>query len=191
LFFSIPRKDTNVIAHQLLKKFGSLTGVFDADPKDLAKTSGIGENSSILLSLIPSLTRRYALDRWGKRPVLDGTAKAGEYVLSLFAGRTYEAFYIICLDSQLGVIFPALLNEGTINQAPVYPRVIVETALRHKAHSVILAHNHPGGSTKPSQQDIEVTKRVKRALESIEISVLDHIIAAGTQYVSLAEKGLV
>lgn len=125
------------------------------------------------------------------RAVLDGTAKAGEYILSLFAGRTYEVFYIICLDSQLGVIFPALLNEGTINQAPVYPRVIVETALRHKAHSVILAHNHPGGSTKPSQQDIEVTKRVKNALESIEISVLDHIIAAGSRYVSLAEKGLI
>ncbi|MDD4753065.1 MAG: DNA repair protein RadC [Desulfitobacteriaceae bacterium] len=191
LFFSIPRRDTNDTAHQLLKKFGSLTGVFDADPKDLAKTAGIGESSSILLSLIPSLSRRYSLDRWGKRPVLDGTAKAGEYILSLFAGRTYEVFYIICLDSQLGVIFPALLNEGTINQAPVYPRVIVETALRHKAHSVILAHNHPGGSTKPSQQDIEVTKRVKNALESIEISVLDHIIAAGSRYVSLAEKGLI
>ncbi|OLN29079.1 DNA repair protein RadC [Desulfosporosinus metallidurans] len=88
------------------------------------------------------------------------------------------------------MIYPALVHEGTIDQAPVYPRVIVETALRHKAHSVILAHNHPGGSPSPSPQDIEVTKRIRVALEPISISVIDHIIAAGEAYVSCAEKGL-
>jgi DNA repair protein RadC len=190
LFYAIPRRDTNEFSHSLINKYGSLSGVLEADPKDLAKIPGVGENSAILLALIPSLARIYLKDRWGTRPSLDSTAKAGEYVLTLCAGRTYEVFYVICLDAQYHVIYPALVHEGTIDQAPVYPRIIVETALRHKAHSVILAHNHPGGSATPSPQDIEVTKRIQIALEQISISVLDHIIAAGEQYVSCSEKGL-
>lgn len=191
LFFSIPQKDTNEIAHDLINKYGSLSGVFEADPKDLATTPGVGENTAALLSLIPSVTRRYFIDRWGARPLLDSTSKAGEYVVSLCAGRTYEVFYVICLDAQCRVIYPALAHEGTINQAPVYPRVIVETALRHKAHSVILAHNHPGGSTNPSRQDIEATQNIKNALNAISISIVDHIIASGGNYTSFAEKGII
>jgi len=190
LFYAIPRKDTNELAHSLINQYGSLSGVLEADPKDLAKTAGLGGNSAILLALIPSLARLYLKDRWGTRPNIDSTARAGEYVLTLCSGRTYEVFYVICLDAQHKVIYPALVHEGTIDQAPVYPRIIVETALRHKAHSVILAHNHPGGSPTPSPQDIEVTKRIQIALEPISISVLDHIIAAGEAYVSCAEKGL-
>lgn len=189
LFYAIPRRDTNELAHTLIIKYGSLSGVFEADPKDLAKTPGLGENSAVLLSLIPSLARVYQKDRWGLRPALNSTVKAGEYILSLFAGRNYEVFYLICLDAQLQVITPALVHEGTIDQAPVYPRLIVETALRHKAHSVILAHNHPGGCASPSPQDIEVTHKIRSALEGISISVLDHIIAAGEKYVSCSENG--
>lgn len=191
LFFSIPFKDTNEIAHNLIKKYGSLSGVFEADPKDLATTQGVGDNSAALLSLIPSITRRYFKDRWGERPLLNSTSKAGEYIVSLCAGRTYEVFYVICLDAQCQVIYPALAHEGTINQAPIYPRIIVETALRHKAHSVILAHNHPGGSTDPSRQDIEATQNIKNALNSISISVVDHIIASGSNFTSFAEKGII
>lgn len=190
LFYAIPRKDVNELAHSLINKYGSLSGVLEADPKDLAKTPGLGLNSAILLALIPSLARTYLKDRWGTRPTLGGTVEAGKYVLTLFAGRTYEVFYVICLDAQHKVIYPALVHEGTIDQAPVYPRLIVETALRHKAHSVILAHNHPGGSPNPSPQDIDVTKKIQFALEQISITVLDHIIAAGENYVSCAERGL-
>ncbi|MGI6120564.1 MAG: RadC family protein [Desulfosporosinus sp.] len=190
LFYAIPRKDINELAHSLINKYGSLSGVLEADHKDLAKTPGLGVNSAILLTLIPSLARIYLKDRWGTRPILDSTVKAGKYALTLFAGRTYEVFYVICLDAQHKVIHPALVFEGTIDQAPVYPRLIVETALRHKAHSVILAHNHPGGSSTPSPQDVEVTKIIKAALEQISITVLDHIIAAGEKYASCAERGL-
>lgn len=191
LFYAIPRKDTNELAHFLIEKFGSLSGVFEADSKELAKTPGIGENSATLLALIPSLARIYFKDRWGIRPELNSTTKAGEYVLTLFAGRPYEVFYVICLDAQHKVINAAIVHEGTIDQAQIYPRLIVETALRHKAHSVILAHNHPGGSSVPSPQDIEATKKIRQALEPISITVLDHIIVAGDKYVSCAEKGLI
>lgn len=190
LFFSIPRRDTNEIAHGLLNKYGSLSGVFEAEPKDLANTPGIGDNSALLLSLIPQLSRRYFNDKWRDKPELNSSTKAGEYAASLFSGRHYEAFYIICLDSQNRVNYAQLVHEGTINEAPVYPRVIVEAALRHKANSVILAHNHPGGTLNPSKADIEATNRIRTALEAISIKVVDHIIVCGGKYVSFAERGL-
>lgn len=190
LFYSIPRKDTNELAHKLIKKYGSVSGVFEADPVDLTSIQGITNNTAVLISLIPSLARIYFKNKWGEKPLLNSSKKAGEYVTSLFAGRTYEVFYVICLDSQTKVNYAALVHEGTINEAPVYPRLIVETALRHQANSVILAHNHPGGSLNPSVADIEVTEKIIKTLEAISISVADHIIAAGDRYISFAEKGL-
>lgn len=190
LFFSIPRRDTNEIAHGLLKKYGSLSGVFEADLKDLSQTPGIGENSAYLLTLIPDLSRRYFNDKWRDKPELNSSTKAGQYAVSLFAGRPYEVFYIICLDAQNKVNYAEMVCEGTINEAPVYPRLIVESALRHKANTVILAHNHPGGSLNPSRADIEATNRIRIALEAISIKVVDHIIVCGSKYVSFAERGL-
>jgi DNA repair protein RadC len=140
--------------------------------------------------LIPSLARRYSKGKWGDKPVLNSSTKAGEYAVSLFAGRIYESFFVICLDSQNRVNYSALVHEGTINEAAVYPRLIVETALRHQANSIILAHNHPGGSMEPSSADIDVTKKIVTAIEAISIKVMDHIIVAGEKYYSFAEKGL-
>lgn len=190
LFYCITYKDTNELAHELLNKYGSLAAVFEADPKDLAETPGIGYNSAVLLSLIPSLTRIYFRNKWGEKPVLDSTCKAGEYAVSLFSGKTYEVFYAICLDSQNKVNYAALVQEGTINETPVYPRLVVEAALRHQANSVILAHNHPGGSLTPSKADMDVTARIVNALEAISIKVQDHIIVAGNRYLSFKEKAI-
>jgi len=190
LFYCIPMRDTNELAHKMIREFGSLATFFEADPKDICRRCGVSENTAVLLSLIPPLSRRYFKGKWGEKPVLNSSSKAGQYAVSLFVGRTYEAFYLICLDAQNRVNHAALVHEGTINEAPVYPRMIVEAALRHQASSVILAHNHPGGSLKPSQADIEVTKRVSTALGSISISVVDHIIVAGDKYASFAEMGL-
>ncbi len=190
LFYCIPRKDTNELAHKLIEKFGSLSGVFEADPADIEGTAGIGFNSAVMLNLIPSLSRRYFKDRWGGRPVLSKPEEAGEYAVTLFAGRVYEVFYAICLDSKNGVIFPALVHEGTINEARIYPRIVVETALRHKAATVLLAHNHPGGTMKPSAADINITRSISNALNTIQIKVLDHIIVAGEQYYSMSVNNL-
>lgn len=191
LFFCIPMKDTNELAHRMISEFGSLAGLFEADPKDICKRCQVSENTAILVSLIPSLARRYFKGKWGDKPVLNSSVKAGEYAISLFAGRIYENFFVICLDSQNRVNYAALVHEGTINEAAVYPRLIVETALRHQANSIILAHNHPGGSNQPSDEDIEVTKKIAAAVEAISIKVMDHIIVAGEKYYSFAEKGLI
>jgi len=190
LFYCIPMKDTNELAHKMINEFGSLAGLFEAHPHDISRRCGVSANTAIMVSLIPALSRRYFRSRWGDKPALNSSSKAGNYVISLFAGRTYEAFCLICLDAQNRVIHADLVHEGTINEAPVYPRMIVEAALRHQANSVILAHNHPGGGLQPSKSDIDVTAKIKAALDQISIAVNDHIIVAGDKYFSFAEKGL-
>lgn len=190
LFYCIPMKDTNELAHKILREFGSLAHLFESHPGEIRRKCSVSENTAIFLSLIPSLSRRYFKGKWGDKPVVSGSTAAGQFAVSLFAGRTYEAFYVLCLDARNKVNHAALVHEGTINEAPVYPRLIVETALRHQANSVILAHNHPGGSLLPSAADLDVTDRIRTALEAISIRVVDHIIVAGEGYYSFAEKGL-
>ena len=190
LFYCVPKRDTNAIAHRILKEFGTLAALLESRPEDIARRLGLSESTAVLLSMAAPLSRRYLSCKWGERPLINSSAKAGEYALTLFAGRVYEVFYVICLDAQNRVNHAAMVHEGTINEAPVYPRIIVETALRHKAATVILAHNHPGGSLKPSLADKEVTGRISQVLRLIGIPVVDHIIAAGSRYFSFAEENL-
>ena len=190
LFFCIPRIDTNEIAHKMIKEFGTLANLFEADAKDITRRCDVSENTAVLVSLTPQLARRYNKSKWGEKPILNSSTKAGEYAVSLFSGRTYENFFLICLDNQNRVNYAVLVQQGTINEAPVYPRLIVENALRHQANSVILAHNHPGGSLLPSKADIDITRKIAVALEAISIKVVDHIIVAGDSFVSFAEKGI-
>jgi DNA repair protein RadC len=190
LFYCIPMKDTNELAHKMIREFGSLAGLFEADAKAICERCQVSENTAILVSLIPKLAGRYYKGKLGDRPVLGNPQAAGAYIKTLFAGRTYEAFYVISLDSQNRVNHATLVHEGTINEAPVYPRLIVEAALRHKANTIIVAHNHPGGSLRPSKGDIEVTKTIREATEAIAIRVVDHIIVAGDQFFSFADNGL-
>ncbi len=190
LFYCIPMKDTNELAHHMIKEFGNLHDLLEADPRDIARRCDISLNTAILISLVAPLSRRYLKQKWGDRPIVNSSSKAGNYAMTLFAGRIYECFFVICLDSQNRVNHAALVHEGTINEAPVYPRLIVETALRHKANSIILSHNHPGGSLKASNADIDVTRKICQAMKPISVHVVDHIIVAGDHYVSFAEQGL-
>lgn len=190
LFQAIPRLDTNPVAHRLIQRFGSLSAVLEADPKDLASVEGIGSNAAAFLSMIPQVTRRYFLDRVRhSRKSLNTSEAAAEYLVPLMAGRAEEVFYLICLDSQLRVLYPALISEGTVKDALVHPRKVAEAAVRHKAASVILAHNHPAGSAKPSGHDHALTKRLVQALGGMSVQVVDHIIVAGEQIYSFQREG--
>jgi len=191
LYYAIPYKDTNEIAHELLGKFGSLAGVFNADHIELSGIDGIGPHAAMLLNMIPALSRKYIGDRWKDRKQIINSTNAGQYAISLFIGMEHEAFYMICLDSQGHVIMPVEISEGVVNEAMVYPRKVIEKALRHNAVMVILAHNHPGGSTEPSGADIEMTNKLIKALGVISVKVMDHIIVAGEKYSSLAERGVI
>mgnify|MGYP000945577148 FL=1 len=191
LFYTIPRRDTNPLAHELIDRYGSLSGVLEANPEDLKKVPGVGSNTAVLLSFIPSLCRRYMNDKWKEKPLLNSSAKAGDYAATLFYGRLYEAFYVICLNARNEVLYADLVHEGTIDSAPVYPRLIVETALKHQANGIILAHNHPGGSLQPSSADLDATRKIKSACDAISIHVTDHIIVAGARHFSFADHGLI
>ncbi|MDR1065854.1 MAG: DNA repair protein RadC [Clostridiales bacterium] len=188
LFYCYPRRDTNELAHSMLSEFGSLVNLFEAHPLEISERCGVSENVAALLSLIPSLSRRYLSARWTGRTSLDTPKKAGGYACSLFTGLNVEYFYVFCLDSKRALINAAKVFEGTVNEAAIYPREIVATAIKHKALAVILAHNHPSGVLAPSRNDIEATKRIIKALETVNVSVIDHIITAGDSYFSFSEK---
>ncbi len=190
LFYAIPRRDTNPAAHRLIERFGSFSSVLEADPKDLASVEGVGSNAASFLSMIPQVTRRYFLDRVKHtRKTLNTSEAAADYLVPLMAGRPEEVFYAICLDSQLRVLYPALISEGTVKDAFVHPRHVIEAAVRHKAASVILAHNHPAGSVKPSHHDLKLTRNLVQALGGMNVHVVDHIIVAGEQIYSFQREG--
>lgn len=190
LFYAIPMKDTNELAYLLLDKYGSLSKVVEADPKDLVKIDGISEHSAILLNILPQFYIRYKTDRGKEKICLDTSKKSGEFIGNLYYGISYEVVYILCLDVQHNLIHYEILHEGTIDEALIYPRLVVESALRHKAHSIILSHNHPGGTFDISEADIAATNKISSALRTIDIDVMDHIIITGDKYISFTEQGL-
>lgn len=190
LFYAVARVDTNPIAHRLMNRYGSLAAVLEADPRDLQSVEGVGAQAAAFLALLPQLTRRYLADRaQHDRPSLRTTEAATDYLVPLMAGRAEEVFYVLCLDSQLRVLFPALITEGTVKDALVHPRHVVEAAIRHRAAAVILAHNHPGGTAKPSMHDHRLTRQLVTALGAIGIPVHDHVIVAGESTYSFAREG--
>ena len=189
LFYAIPRGDVNPIAHELINKFGSISGVMDAPYEELMKVTGIGENAALLIKLMPQICRRYQLSRTKPGAILNSSASAGKYLLPCYCGEKSEAVYMVCLDSKCKVVSTTLLCRGSINSAAVSPRKVVETALSCNAAGVILSHNHTSGIALPSQEDIETTHRVAAALKAVEIDLVDHIIVADEDFISLADCG--
>ena len=190
LYFSIPRIDTNPIAHRLLERFGSLSAVFEAPRSELMKVDGIGAGSATLLSMIPDLTKRYLQDKNSSGIVLDSAQKLGEFIMPYFIGSNNEKFYIICLDKKCKLLNCTLLAEGGLDKVDVDMRLIYKTALDCSASQVVLAHNHTQGFALPSTDDIMVTKKVIQALKLISVNVTDHIIVARDDFVSLSQSGM-
>ena len=190
LFYAIPRKDTNELAHVLMDTFGSLKGVFDAPYEELIKVAGIGPNTAALLKLVPSLTRTYYSSE-ARSIILDTSEKSGEYFLPYYIGQTEEVVRLACLDAGGKVISNQILHRGSANAAEVNMRKIVNIALRNNAMGVILAHNHPGGLPLPSEEDVATTKSIREALIPMGILLMDHIIVAGQDYVSMARSGII
>lgn len=189
LFYCIPQKDTNPLAHELLERFGSLAQVLEATPEELEKVKGVGEHVSTLLTLTTAVGRYYQVSRSMRSTVLDQVEKCGEYLVPFFFGRRNEMVYLLCLDAKCKVLCCKPVGEGSVNSAGVPVRKIVELALSANASSVVLAHNHPSGLALPSDDDIQTTRRVAMALNAVEIALADHIVVAEGDYVSMAQSG--
>lgn len=185
LFYSIPQKDTNEIAHLLIERFGSLAGVFDAPFQELISVPGIKEHSATLIKMIPALSRRYALEKNRVTSALSDMKKIGGYLVDKYVGINIETVYLLLLDNKFNLIECVKVHEGSVNSSAITLRRLIETALFKHASMAVLAHNHPSGVAIPSADDIFTTREVKRAFDLVEIKLLAHIIVAGDKYLDI------
>lgn len=189
LYYAIPRRDTNPIAHALMERYGSLPAVLAAPMEDLKRTEGIGESAAVLLHLVPQVCRRARLAQVGEDQVLNSSERAGAYLLECFDGESREVIYQLCLDRKGKLLACKRLGEGSVASADLDVRRLVENAILTGASAVILAHNHPSGVALPSDGDYTATMRVRAALNAIGIELADHIIVADGDFVSMADSG--
>ena len=189
LYYAIPRRDTNELAHRLLTHYGSLSALLQAPIEDLRRVEGVGESAAVLLKLVPAFVYK-AQRSAGQETVLNSTEKAGRYLLSCFAGERNEVIYQLCLDRKGKLLARKRLSEGGSAAAELNIRRLVENALLSSASAVILSHNHPSGIALPSREDYATTQQAQDALRTIGVELLDHIIVAEDDYVSLADSGI-
>ena len=186
LFYSIPRKDTNEIAHRLIETFGSLNAVFNAPYERLMDVEGIGESSALLISMIPGICRRYIEGNEAKKTTLYDTEDVKKYIASKFYGCKTEVFYMLCLDAVGNLINCCKLGEGTTGSVTLDKRTVLETAFRNNADTVIFAHNHPNGIAAPSREDIRTTDEFNTLFRGVGIKLADHLIVGSDDILSLA-----
>ena len=189
LYYAIPRRDTNPIAHALMDRYGSLSAVLNAPVEDLQKVEGIGKSAAILIHTVAQINQKAAIDDAASEHVLNSSERAGKYLLTRYSGKKRELVYQLCLDQKGKLLACKLLGEGGVTAAAVDVRQVVENAILTSASAVILSHNHPSGIALPSHEDYAVTVRVKAALATIGVTLTDHIIVADGDYVSMADSG--
>lgn len=190
LYYAIPRRDTNPIAHGLMERYGSLSAVMAAPVEDLQKVEGVGENAAVLLKLVPRLCHKARLaDAHSQELILNTASRAGAYLMEHFAGERNEVVYQLCLDRKGKLLTCKRLGEGGISSAPLDVRKLVENAILNNASAVILAHNHPSGVAAPSPEDFAATEQARMALDTIHVPLADHIVVADHDFVSFAESG--
>lgn len=184
----IHRKDPDALMEQLKHRFPETPGILEAGAYDLRRT-GLNDSEAQLLSLIPDLAR-YAVSReFGPHPMLPTLSAASEYLKTRFIGVQVEQFHLLCLDSNGRMIQCALLQEGTTDETPFYLAKLLETVITSNAHAIVLSHNHPGGTLRPSNADIHCTLGALQALSPLHIPLLDHVIVAAGQTVSFRQIG--
>ena len=188
LFYSVPRKDTNELAHKLLNEFGSLAGVLNAKPDQLMKVVGITKNTAVLFKMILETARGYNAEMMSHKNIFKTNEEIGEYILSQFIGVTDERFSLLSLSNNGKLLSYDIVSVGDISSVGVSTRKIIEIVLRTRATTVVIAHNHPGGLALPSATDLETTKCIAEALKHIGVYLHDHIIVADGDFVSLAQS---
>jgi DNA repair protein RadC len=189
LTYAIPRVDVKPIAKRLLKVFGTLAGVFDAPLAELKQIEGMGERGAVFLTLVRQVEVRYLASDLPGKSVFDRPEKVKAHLRLLVQGRGMECFGAIFTDQQNRHVATQILFEGTVDRAAVYPRNLMKRALELDAKGMIIFHNHPGGTPRASDEDIQLTQRMAEACAPLDIKVLDHFLIAGTEVLSFKENG--
>ena len=190
LFRAMPRGDVKPIAKALLARFGSLAAVLAASIADLKSVRGIGDAVALDLKLVHHLTLRVAREAVIKRPVITSWSQLLAYVKTALAYEAREQFRVLFLDKKNQLIADEVMNQGTVDHAPVYPREVMRRALELSASAVILVHNHPSGDPSPSSADVQMTREVVEAGRALRISIHDHLVVARDGVASFKALGL-
>lgn len=192
LHYARPRIDTNEIAHELIERFGSFSGVLDAPVEELAEVKGMGETSAVLLKMVPEMASYYLSSRSDAGDILNTTARAGAFFLPRFLGKKTEEVYVAALDDKRKVLrCTCISRHGIVNAVAISVKHVVAEAVRANATGMLLAHNHPAGLALPSAADKAVTRKIYQALWHINIQLVDHLIVADGDFVSLADSGFI
>lgn len=190
LFYARPQGDTNPLAHALLNRFGSLGAVLDAPVSELVKIPGVRETTATLIKLIPALSRRYLLSQTSGNDPVDTPIKAGHFFIPYFLHAREELAYALFLDARRCPLGCVELSRGVVNAVEINTRRLASMALERNASYVMLAHNHLSGVALPSMEDEESTRRLAEALKLIGVDLCDHVVVAGSDYVSMRECGM-
>lgn len=177
------------IAEELLDTFGSLKGVLEARPEQLRQVNGVGTRIAALIASGREIAKAYTRAQMETPRRIGNSREAEQYCIGLLGGFRNEKFYTICLNAQCQVIGRRQISEGSLSEVSTYPRMVMETALNYNAHSVLLCHNHPGGTCAPSPEDISSTLQLQRLLNGVGILVLDHVIVANSNTYSMIQHG--
>lgn len=191
LFAAIKQGDTKPIAKALIKRFGNLAGVLNADAKALETIKGVGTTSAAALKCVALAARRMARVEIQQKPVLGSWQALLDYLTIDMAHLTVERVRVLYLNTQNRLVLDEHVGDGSIDEAAIHPREIIRQALDIGASALILVHNHPSGNPEPSRADIQITNRIAEAGRLLGIVVHDHIIIGSQGHVSLKAKGLI
>ncbi|MBU0516341.1 MAG: DNA repair protein RadC [Proteobacteria bacterium] len=189
LTLATPRQDCKQQARALMKNFGNLRRVFEADREELARIKGIGPKNALGIKLIHQVARRYLRERLIHGEALSSSSQAFEFLNLTMRDLKREVFRVIFLTNKNRVITTEDVFSGTLTRSAVYPREVVSRALHHGAAKLIIAHNHPAGDPRPSADDLNLTRQLVMACGTVDIGVMDHLIIGDNQYYSLADQG--
>ena len=189
LLLQFTSEEPEKLADRILEEYVNIANLMEADQGNLSLIEGMNEDTLVLLRLVPEMHRRYFLTRAQTENRLTDTSAYGQYLLPYFYGARDEMVYMLTLDAASKVINCRLIGHGSVNSANVPVRKLVQEAINANATGVVLAHNHPSGIALPSRADVEVTLRLQKAMELVDIVLLDHIGVADDDFVSLRDSG--
>jgi DNA repair protein RadC len=190
LTMGTPRRDCKPAAKEALKRFKTLRGVLEASPEELQEVAGIGPANSIAIRLIAEVSRELLKEKAKEQPVVGTAQQVNDYLCASMGGLKKEVFKVIYLDGANRIIEVADMFEGTVNASAVWVREVIEGAMKRHAAAMIFVHNHPSGSTSPSQQDRDITRDLIFAASAVGIRALDHVIIGDNKHYSMAAEGI-
>ncbi|MFA5629298.1 MAG: DNA repair protein RadC [Dehalococcoidales bacterium] len=186
-----PRKDCKQQAKEAIKKFKTLRGVLEASPEELQQISGIGPHNSFGIAFVHEVAKQYLKDRVIEKQSLSSSQEVFDYLYHSMSGLKKEIFKVFYLNSQNQIIAIEDLFQGTVDSSVVHIREVIESAIKHKAVSMIFAHNHPSGNPTPSRSDKDLTRDLVMAAGTVGLKVLDHIVIGENKYYSFSGEGLI